>query len=267
VATLSRTVPITLEYDARKPESGTHFAVRSVGRRPSLFELGAYAEVEVRVTGDPEPRSGYLVSITDIDRAVRDELPPLLAARRADVDAAPLVSIGRLLRELQSRIAARLERSRGVSSLSLRLTPFSSITVDATMPDALLLTHRFDFSAAHRLHLPELSEKENLARFGKCSHPSGHGHNYRLDVTVALPSGGFERAGPWESIVDREIIERYDHRHLNVDCPEFASLNPSVEHIAKVIHERLEAPLRAAGTPLARVCLWETEKTWCAFPS
>lgn len=70
-----------------------------------------------------------------------------------------------------------------------------------------------------------------------------------------------------EEIVGREVIERWDHRHLNLDLPEFRTLNPSVENIAKVAFDRLVAPLAAAGGELRQVTVWETDKTCCSYPA
>jgi len=69
------------------------------------------------------------------------------------------------------------------------------------------------------------------------------------------------------AIALREVIDRFAHRHLNADCPEFASLNPSVENIARVCHGLLEGPVRAGGAALHRVTVWETEKTSATFPA
>lgn len=138
------------------------------------------------------------------------------------------------------------------------------------MPDHATLTEHFEFSAAHRLHCPELGDDENRRIFGKCNHASGHGHNYRVAVSVRVPVGTGEPAlgvGTLASIVNRCVIDRFDHRHLNVDCPEFAALNPSVEHIAMVCHGLLEREVRAAGAKLERVTVWETEKTSASYPA
>ncbi len=131
------------------------------------------------------------------------------------------------------------------------------------MPDRLHVQVSFEFSASHRLALPGCSDAENHALFGKCSNPNGHGHNYRLDVTVETNPAVANTVGILESVVDREVMARLDHKHLNLDCPEFAELNPSVEHIALVCRNLLQAPLRATGLDLVSVTVWETAKT-CA---
>ena len=272
--TVSRIVPVVL-----KPASPSGaLVVTTVGGQPALDGVGCYLELEVQIRGEPNPKSGYVISITDIDRAVRAELPGILAA---DAHAAFGSGSHRSLDHLLLSLARQLPPRLGVLPfrLILRTTPYFTIAIEPAMPDIIHLTRRFDFSAAHRLFQANLSEAENIALFGKCCHPAGHGHNYRVDVTVARPievvgaggapsvTGTTAGSGHWEAIVEREVIERYDHRHLNIDCPEFHTTNPSVEHIAKAIHERLAPQMPTAGVTLERVCVWETEKTWCAFPA
>lgn len=129
------------------------------------------------------------------------------------------------------------------------------------------LTQCFEFSASHRLHVPHLSEEENRRVFGKCNNPGGHGHNYQVEVTVAgdvSPKTGAVLPLPeFESIVKREVIDRFDHKHLNTDTLEFAELNPSVENIARRVWELLEGKVSPAK--LRRVRVWETAKTYAEY--
>ena len=133
------------------------------------------------------------------------------------------------------------------------------------------LTRKAEFSASHYYHNPDFTPEENRRIFGKCNNPSGHGHNYRLEVSVEalLDAQG---TSPFtlqslERIVNETVIRRFDHKHLNMDTAEFANVNPSVENIARASHGLLEEPIRAAGARLARVTLWETEKTSCSYPA
>jgi 6-pyruvoyltetrahydropterin/6-carboxytetrahydropterin synthase len=125
----------------------------------------------------------------------------------------------------------------------------------------MVLTQSYEFSASHRLACPGKSDEENLRLFGKCSNPNGHGHNYVLEVSVALngdaPGGTLSEL---DRIVHAEVIEPFDHKNLNVECREFENLNPTVENIAQVLFDRLSpvvAPLQ-----LASVRVWETPKTY-----
>ena len=141
-------------------------------------------------------------------------------------------------------------------------------TIAPPTPRAVVLTETFEFAAAHRLDLADRSADENRALFGKCNNPNGHGHNYRIEVAVEVPLGagrfGFHDLG--EAIED-EVMRRFDHRHLNLDCPEFAALNPSVEHIALVCHDLLAPRIARDGATLRFVRVWETDKTSCRYPA
>ena len=127
----------------------------------------------------------------------------------------------------------------------------------------MLLTRVYEFAASHRLHSPRLSEEENRELFGKCNYVNGHGHNYVLEVSVAGPidprSGRVMSPEAMDAIIEKEVVDRYDHRHFNYDLPEFKDLIPSSEVITKVIWERLRdrfpAPVR-----LHRIRLHETAR-------
>lgn len=260
---LSRRVPVAIAF-----APGHAPRVLKVGGQPALAESGMHLELEVLIEGEPDAATGYLLSIALVDEAVRATLPallPMLLASNPREVPTGVPAPALFLRAIATPLAMRL--GRAVHSLNLALSPALTMSYAPTMPDRALLTRRFDFCAAHRLSLPQLSDEENRALFGKCSHPSGHGHNYRLDVTVAVPfDGAAVNLERWSEVVHAQVVDRYDHRNLNVDCPEFRTLNPSVEHIAKVCHERLLEPLHLLGVELRRVRVWESEKTWCEVP-
>ena len=129
------------------------------------------------------------------------------------------------------------------------------------------LTEQFEFSAAHRLHCNEMSEEENREVFGKCNNPAGHGHNYVIEVTVsrAVDSdrGQVIAIHDFESIVKRLIIDRLDHKHLNLDVEYFKEVNPSVENIAIAIYSWLQGQFGSAK--LEKVKVFETPKTWAEY--
>lgn len=129
------------------------------------------------------------------------------------------------------------------------------------------LTQSFEFAAAHRLYCPELDDQENQRLFGKCSNPNGHGHNYVLEVTVGgepdEATGTIVDPPHFERTVNQRVIERFDHKHLNLDCAEFQSLNPSVENIARVIWDRLDGGFERCR--LLGIRVWETPKTYAEY--
>lgn len=131
------------------------------------------------------------------------------------------------------------------------------------MPETVLLSAQIECAAAHRLHAGNLDAEANRALFGKCNNPNGHGHNYRVEATVAVQLSDPNRMGMSQlaRILSEHVERRIDHRHLNLDVPEFAHTIPSVEHIATACRGWLEAPVRESGGRLVRVTVWETEKT------
>ena len=125
----------------------------------------------------------------------------------------------------------------------------------------LKVCRRSTFNSAHRLFQPNWSDEKNDAVYGKCNNPNFHGHNYTLEVWV---EGELDQSIGYlidlkllKTIIQTEIIERFDHRNLNLDCSEFATLIPTAENIAIVIYEILRNVL----DPKYKISikLWETE--------
>ena len=124
------------------------------------------------------------------------------------------------------------------------------------------------FNAAHRLHNNALSDAENAALFGKCNYPHYHGHNYELVVKVIGeidPKTGYvidmKQLG---DLVKKEVIERFDHKNLNLDTEEFRQLNPTAENMALVIHDILRGQLDARYE--LKILLYETERNYVEYP-
>jgi 6-pyruvoyltetrahydropterin/6-carboxytetrahydropterin synthase len=124
----------------------------------------------------------------------------------------------------------------------------------------ILLTRKIEFSASHRYHNPDLSEEENRRIFGKCNNPHGHGHNYTLEVTVAGEpnpvTGMVLDLKELKEILEREVMQRMDHRHLNYEVAELAGQIPTCENIAQVIWQLLESKITKGS--LYRVRLYES---------
>jgi 6-pyruvoyltetrahydropterin/6-carboxytetrahydropterin synthase len=120
---------------------------------------------------------------------------------------------------------------------------------------------RITFNSAHRLFNSHWSDEKNLEVFGKCSNPNFHGHNYVLETWIDGPidqeTGYVIDLKKLKDILNDEISERFDHRNLNLDCPEFAELKPSAENIAVVIWNILRPKLETKFS--LSVKLWETE--------
>jgi 6-pyruvoyltetrahydropterin/6-carboxytetrahydropterin synthase len=116
------------------------------------------------------------------------------------------------------------------------------------MPTAYL-TRRVSFAAAHRYRRPEWSDEKNDAVFGACARPNYHGHTYTCDVTVRGEiddlTGFVVDLGLLDRALETEVRQRFDHRNINLEVPEFADgkLVPTGENLARFISERVQASL------------------------
>jgi 6-pyruvoyltetrahydropterin/6-carboxytetrahydropterin synthase len=121
------------------------------------------------------------------------------------------------------------------------------------------LTRRYLFCASHRLHSDAMSDEENRATYGKCNNPHGHGHNYRLEVTVSGPvdrgTGMVCNLVDLDGFVEREVLSRYDLENLNM-LQEFAKNVPTTENLCVEIFEILQRGFHQAH--LERVRIEET---------
>lgn len=120
---------------------------------------------------------------------------------------------------------------------------------------------RESFNAAHRLFRAEWSDEKNLAVFGKCSNPNFHGHNYVLETWVegdiSSETGYVMDLKELKDIIRTEVTDRFDHRNLNLDVPEFEGIIPTAENIAVVAWELMRKKIPAHLQLTLR--LWETE--------
>lgn len=125
------------------------------------------------------------------------------------------------------------------------------------------------FNAAHRLYNTNWSDEKNQEVFGLCNNPNFHGHNYELIVqitgTINPETGYVIDMKEVSQLVQKEIIQKFDHKNLNLDVPEFANLNPTAENIALVIYQKMRAVL-ATNFDL-KIRLYETERNFVEFPA
>jgi len=255
-AVLTRAVRV---FVARDPTPQGTVKGNSFASYPCPDRLGAWFELSVSLRGDPRQNNGCIATLADIDQAVRTTAIRILRAaffvREDAASAQPAVLIHELSRGLESALG------RPMDMLQWRITPFHQVVWRQDMPTQTTVTSTFEFAASHRMHDAALSEEANCAQFGKCNWAHGHGHNYRVEVSVSAEVSNPPSMAVLEEEVCRHVIERFDHRNLNLDCPEFVQQNPSVENIATVCFALLENPLRARGLNLRAVRVWETSKT------
>ncbi len=262
---LSRTVRFVVN-----PPGLNQPGTNGYGGAPPLRHLAPYHEMTVVCSGTIDPVIGYLINIKAIDEAVREvALPRITSAVWASANDQAASDPVWVLSDLLESIG----RSLDVDLVTLRwhVTPFASYEMTANTAHRVTLRAKFDFSASHRLFVREWSDEQNRAKFGKCAHPSGHGHNYEVEPSIAVPTEQpiHEASELIEELVKETIIDRFDHKHLNLDTVEFGEggINSTVENIARVCFELLE-PALTRDMPAAKlqaVTVWETPRTSASY--
>ncbi len=125
------------------------------------------------------------------------------------------------------------------------------------------------FNAAHRLYNPQWDDATNFRVFGKCSNPHYHGHNYELEVKVTgepqADTGFVMDMKVLSDLIQQYVVERFDHKNLNLDIPEFKSINPTAENIAVVIYNLLRPHINEKQD--LRIRLYETPRNFVEYPA
>ncbi|MGB0066348.1 MAG: 6-carboxytetrahydropterin synthase [Terracidiphilus sp.] len=138
----------------------------------------------------------------------------------------------------------------------------------------IFLTRRAVFAASHYYWNENWTEEKNGQVFGRCANRNGHGHNYTLEVTVSGqpdPVTGFVVDLKWlKDVIESEVLSVYDHRHLNLEVPEFKKAIPTTENIAIAVWKRLEPAVNngvagAGGAKLSRVRVYETPEIFAEY--
>jgi 6-pyruvoyltetrahydropterin/6-carboxytetrahydropterin synthase len=137
------------------------------------------------------------------------------------------------------------------------------------MQKRVAVFRREHFNAAHRLYNNMWSDAENAAVFGKCSLPHYHGHNYELEVKVVgevdEKTGFVMDMKKLSDLVQHAVLEKFDHKNLNLDTDEFKTRNPTAENIAIVIHDLLRPHIEASLGLMIR--LYETPRNFVEYPA
>ncbi|OES46321.1 6-carboxytetrahydropterin synthase [Domibacillus iocasae] len=222
--------------------------------------------LEVTVKGKINSKSGIVVNITDIDRIVKDlvleELDGKFLNREHPFFKEHIPTTENIVAYIWNELNDKFDDCK-LHKIKLHENPF--LLSEKGEKSMIQLTRKYHFSAAHRLHSDQLSDEENKMIFGKCNNPHGHGHNYILEVTVdgeADPVTGMViNLADLDRAVDETIIQKFDHKHLNLDTEEFSGLNPTAEVMTVVFWELLQSSL----PNLSKIGLWETAKNYFEY--
>lgn len=227
----------------------------------SRFNHGHNFTLDVTVEGKIDPVTGMVVNIKRIDDVLKERIVSRFDQRsindeiEAFEDRAP--SLENLMLYIRDDLQGNLPPECAFIGLRLEEMP----TLYGELDTKMTLTRTYEFAASHRLHSPSMSDEENVALFGKCNNPAGHGHNYILEVTIeGQPdprSGMMADLGTLDEVVSSEVVDRYDHKNLNEDLPEFTGRPTTTEIVTQEIFNRLKERVPAR---LHRVRLWETAR-------
>ena len=243
------------------------YGFNSFSSQPAGEGLSIFFELSVEVAGGVEPATGFVVNVLDIDKNVREFVVPIFAERIRENyrqgKHVGLFGIAELLKSSWGQLADKFGTAR-ISQLSLSLNPFRRVKINSKDYKMIYFSEKFEFAATHKLWNDEFSDERNFEVFGKCANPTGHGHNYVVEVTIKTPEGEDGLCiGDFERIVDDELIKVVDHKNLNVDVAEFSKTNPTVENIAVFAWNKLAGKFGEAA--LHCVTVWETDKTYCSY--
>jgi 6-pyruvoyltetrahydropterin/6-carboxytetrahydropterin synthase len=215
------------------------------------------------IAGDPDPKTGMVVNISEVAKLLEQSVVHVLRDCWINRDVPAFLDTIPTLENVA--LFAWGELSPGIPGTEMvRLVVAESdelwVDYEPTRKEgAMLLTRRYEFSASHRLYSPHFSEEENVKLFGACSNPHGHGHNYAFEVSVTgqidPKSGMLADLAKLDECVGREVLDYLDHKHLNLDLPDFKELVSTTENVTRLIWRRLVDKVPAK---LARVIVRET---------
>lgn len=237
--------------------------LRLFGNWASRFNHGHNYVLWVGARGPVDPENGMVVNIKWIDDVLQEKVVEQFEQRSINDEIAGFATVPPSVENLLAYFRRELaELPGGVELVSLKLEETPLFYGEWSKDDDMTtLTRIYEFAAAHRLNVPTLSHEENLRLFGKCNHPHGHGHNYVLEVTVTSEidpvTGMMVGLSDLDEVVEREVLERYDHRNLDLDVSELAGKNTTSEVVAGAIFDRLKGTVPGQ---LVRVRLFETAR-------
>lgn len=236
------------------------------GKSAATHAHGHNYDIRVTVAGPIDENGDWVINIKEIDRIMREKIEEQLDHRHINIEVPKLCRRWPTLETLATfvweEMAGSLEQVR-LEEVQLFENPdfFAEYRGEGSM---IYLTRVYRFSAAHRLHNPALSDEENRAVFGKCNNPHGHGHDYVLEVTLkGHPDPKTDcliDIGLFDSLIQKEILQRFDHVHLNLDTEEFRNLNPSSENMVMTFWKILDRVFPESS--LHRLRLWETSRSY-----
>lgn len=260
---LARQVRFSVNPFLREQSQGAN----SFASMPSGEGLAIFFELSVELVSEVNPDTGFIVNVSEIDSRVREyAVPVFLTKVRENFRMAKHMDFSEI-KEILHLARTELEDKFGearLSKLSLKLNPFRKIILSSEDSSMFFFSEKFEFAATHKLWNTDFTDVQNLKVFGKCANPTGHGHNYVIEVTIKMPVAENKFSiGNFEKVVDGELISLIDHKNLNLDIKHFSQVQPTIENIAVFAWDRLVK--KFPKQLLHCVTVWETDKTSCSY--
>ncbi len=238
------------------------------GKWASRYNHGHNYVLDVEVKGNVNESTGMVVNIKSIDEILKSKIVGQFDGKSINDEIDHFASVTSSIENLMLYISGVLTADNAlpdeVKLTRIRLEEMPTLYGELILegPNSMMtLTRTYEFAASHRLDSPMLSPEENLALFGKCNNPAGHGHNYLLEVTVSGEpdpiSGMLVNIVELDNLVENLVVNRYDHKNLNEDLAEFQGRTTTSEVVALEIFNRLKDSL---PVKLSRVRLHETAR-------
>jgi 6-pyruvoyltetrahydropterin/6-carboxytetrahydropterin synthase len=263
---LSRKMYFSAAHSYRIDEWSDQKNIETFGPCSNSNGHGHDYTLEVMVKGKLDRNSGIVVNITDIDASVKSfvqaELDGKFLNKETPYFKDNIPTTENIVTYLWDSLSGSMKNCE-LHKIRLRENDF--LYAEKEESPMVRLTRKYHFSTAHRLHSDKLSDSENLALFGKCNNQYGHGHNYYLEVTVSGKpdpiTGMIANISEIDNVAEEAVLQKFDHKHLNLDTEEFKNVNPTSENVAVVIWDLL-----SPGLPnLYKIGLYETEKNYFEY--
>ena len=239
----------------------------SYASKPCGEGFSLYFALWVKLAAEIDEQTGFVVNVVDIDKTVRRSAVPVFVecfkSKYAEGQHVRLEDVEVMLRKIWGIIEKEFSFAK-LMELAVELNPFRKLSINAEDSTLAWISEKFEFAAMHKLWNDSFSDEKNFEVFGKCANPSGHGHNYIVEITVSKGEGseGFS-ISDFEKTVSQEFIQVVDHKNLNADVERFTAKNPTVENIAVFAWDKLNG--KFPNAELESVTVWESDRTSCTY--
>lgn len=239
----------------------------SYSSKPCGEGLALYFALWVELQAKVDPDTGFVVNVVEIDKVIRKSAIGVFADfvtdRFRQGEHVSLPDMYALLAEAWPVINRQFGNAE-LTKLGLQLNPSRKISIEMGNKTMTYFSEKFEFAAMHKLWNKSFTDEKNFEVFGKCANPSGHGHNYVIEVTIEKQNLDESfKIGAFESLVTKEFIDLVDHKNLNKDVPELVGTIPTVENIAVFAWDVLSEKIDFAR--LSQVTVWESDRTSCTY--